>query len=127
MVRGVSESWAKAGRDAPRPTTRCFLRALSSAFAAAQVGLDLASAVEYIHGQGIVHRHLKLQKAMLRKENGSTVIMKLGIVRQPGERPRERLTQAGGPLGTLRSTAPEEAAGSCPALPAGATLPGRAP
>ena len=91
----VHRHGARAGRDARgRPLTR------------AQAA-DVADALAYAHGRGVVHRDLKPAN-LLRAADGSVKIADFGIARAAEE---ALLTQTGTVLGTIRYLAPEQAEG----------------
>jgi serine/threonine-protein kinase len=69
---------------------------------------EVASALAYAHGRGVVHRDLKPAN-LLRAANGTVKIADFGIARALEE---TMVTQVGTVLGTLRYLAPEQAAGS---------------
>ena len=85
--------------DGPQPAARV-LHVL------AQVAGSLAEA----HAQGLVHRDIKPGNIFLCVRGGEHDVVKVvdfGLVREVREAPEERLTDAGGVLGTPRFLAPE--------------------
>ena len=73
----------------------------------------LASAVDYLHQAGLVHRDLKAANIML-DQSGRVVLMDFGIARSLDQ---TRQTQTGASLGTVEAMAPEQVRGE-PAGPA---------
>ncbi len=72
---------------------------------AAQIVLDLAKALNYAHGRGIVHRDVKPANVMIDAE-GQPQLMDFGLARF--ELSEEKLTQEGAILGTPAYMAPEQ-------------------
>jgi WD40 repeat protein len=75
---------------------------------AAAVVRDLAEALAYAHGQGIVHRDVKPANIMM-DEAGSPHLMDFGLAARQDT--LERLTHDGAIMGTPAYMAPEQAAG----------------
>ncbi len=98
--------------DGPDLATFLRERGLVSARVAIGWGIDLANALAFAHGQGIVHRDVKPGNVLL--EHGRRVrLADFGLARELVA--DGTLTQAGEVLGTPRYMAPEQARG----LPAG--------
>ena len=70
-----------------------------------QVGIKLARALAYAHGLGIIHRDLKLENVML-KRDGSLKLMDFGIARFLDE---VNLTVTGALIGSPAYMSPEQA------------------
>jgi serine/threonine-protein kinase len=80
------------------------------------IGLQLADALAYAHGMGVVHRDIKPSNIILGKDGRSIKIVDFGIARvgQEGGELHEAeslRTQAGQVLGTPRYMSPEQALG----------------
>ena len=75
--------------------------------AAAMIG-QLASALHYAHGQGIIHRDIKPQNIIL-DPNGDPVLTDFGIAKLTES--NSQLTQTGMSIGTPAYMAPEQALG----------------
>ena len=84
---------------------------------AAQVLRELVEAIQYIHGQGVVHRDLKPQNVMIRKDDGRAVIMDFGIGKWTDESNTQQLTVSGMRVGTPRYMSPEQAKADGPVGP----------
>ena len=70
---------------------------------AVEIGIELAQALDYAHGQGLVHRDIKPDNIIIAKD-GRAKIMDFGIARVGSA----DLTQAGQILGTPSFMAPEQ-------------------
>lgn len=77
----------------------------------AQVGIQVASALEYAHSRGIVHRDIKPANLMLDAQ-GVVWVMDFGLAKAEGA---EDLTHSGDVLGTVRYMGPEQFAGQADA------------
>ena len=74
----------------------------------AAIVLDLASALDYAHRQGIVHRDVKPANVMI-DTDGTPMLMDFGLARF--EQSEEKLTHEGTVMGTPAYMSPEQASG----------------
>jgi serine/threonine-protein kinase len=74
------------------------------------IACEVASALDYAHGQGIVHRDIKPENILLSQNHA--LVADFGIARAIGHAADERLTGSGMWLGTPAYMSPEQAAGS---------------
>jgi len=72
-----------------------------------RVGIDVCSALQYAHSQGVLHRDVKPENVMI-TANGVAKLMDFGLARMLGQ-PRQ--TQEGVIVGTVAYVAPEIALG----------------
>ena len=75
----------------------------------AEIGLQVAEALAYAHGQGVLHRDVKPSN-LLRDSHGTVWITDFGLAKV-GDDPD--LTSTGDVVGTLRYLAPERFRGEC--------------
>jgi serine/threonine protein kinase/Tfp pilus assembly protein PilF len=76
---------------------------------ALQITRDVASALGYAHGQGVVHRDVKPENVMLHE--GVAMVADFGICKALSTAGSETLTQTGTALGTPAYMSPEQASG----------------
>jgi serine/threonine-protein kinase len=74
-----------------------------------RVTAQVASALDYAHRQGVIHRDIKPDNILLHE--GEAVVTDFGIALAVREAGGERLTQTGLSLGTPQYMSPEQAAG----------------
>src|SRR5207247_2143054 len=75
--------------------------------AAGMIG-EIADALRYMHGQGIIHRDVKPSNVMVRKDTGRAVIMDFGLGKWIDDSRIQALTLTGDRIGTPRYMAPEQ-------------------
>jgi predicted ATPase/tRNA A-37 threonylcarbamoyl transferase component Bud32 len=88
----------RVARDGPLPVDE-----------AVAIAGEVADALGYAHGRGIVHRDIKPENILL--ENGHAVVADFGIAQAVSASGDERLTLAGMALGTPLYMSPEQAGG----------------
>ena len=77
--------------------------------AATTIAAEVADALAYAHGKGVVHRDIKPENILL--AGGEAVVADFGIARALSAAGAERLTETGLALGTPHYMSPEQASG----------------
>src|SRR5688572_13092596 len=72
---------------------------------------DVADALAYAHGQGVVHRDIKPENVLLDHETGRAMVADFGVAQALAARGEERLTGPGIVVGSPQYMSPEQAAG----------------
>jgi serine/threonine protein kinase len=72
---------------------------------------EVADALAYAHGRGVIHRDIKPDNILLDKESGRALVTDFGIARAIQEGADSRLTATGVAIGTPAYMSPEQAAG----------------
>jgi WD40 repeat protein/serine/threonine protein kinase len=96
-VSGLSSLSGAADASALSQTDRRF------ALGVARIGLQVAEALAYAHGQGVLHRDIKPSNLLLDRD-GNVWVADFGLAKAAGA---EDLTHTGDVVGTLRYMAPE--------------------
>jgi Tol biopolymer transport system component len=76
---------------------------------ALRIAREVADALSYAHGHGVIHRDIKPENILL--ESGHALVADFGIARAVSSAGADRLTQTGLALGTPAYMSPEQAAG----------------
>src|SRR5512143_320529 len=77
---------------------------------ALQIAREVADALGYAHGHGVIHRDIKPENILL--ESSHAVVADFGIARAVDQAGGEKLTETGIALGTPAYMSPEQATGS---------------
>ena len=77
---------------------------------AVQLAAEVADALEYAHGRGVVHRDIKPENILLARSHA--MVADFGIARALSEAAGENLTTTGAVLGTPAYMSPEQAEGA---------------
>ncbi len=78
---------------------------------ARQIAAEMADALAYAHGRGMVHRDIKPGNIMLDAETGKAVLTDFGIVKLAGGQTTAAVTMTGALIGTPAYMSPEQALG----------------
>tara|TARA_R110002096_G_scaffold77896_7_gene183321 strand:- start:57220 stop:58893 length:1674 start_codon:yes stop_codon:yes gene_type:complete len=74
----------------------------------AKLTSDVARALDYAHGRGIIHRDMKPSNVLIRDLDGAATVMDFGIAKMQSS---TKLTATGQTMGTVRYMSPEQVRG----------------
>ncbi len=74
----------------------------------AELTCDVARALAYAHGRGIIHRDMKPSNVLIRELDGAATVMDFGIAKMQSS---TKLTATGQTMGTVRYMSPEQVRG----------------
>jgi serine/threonine-protein kinase len=77
---------------------------------ALQIAREVADALAYAHGQGVIHRDIKPENILLSGEHA--LVADFGIARALNQANKARLTESGMAIGTAAYMSPEQASGA---------------
>ena len=78
---------------------------------ATQIATEMADALAYAHGRGMVHRDIKPANIMLDEETGKAILTDFGIVKLVGGKDASPVTMPGALIGPPAYMSPEQALG----------------